>query len=253
MSTAVWVVVACLAVIVLIYVPLYVVYSKLSAGIDRLGKQLPKETGNVFAQVEALMAIHRELKLEHALPPTRGWAASPDFLRNIMTHALRARPGCIVECSSGVSTVVLARVAQMLGAGHVHSLEHDPDFAEQTRQLLRFHGLEDFATVYDAPLRELTLPGWSGRWYSSDVLRQGMPIDMLVVDGPPWFVGELPRYPAVPVFHDALVPGAVVFLDDADRPEEQAIVSQWRERFGDLQLVQVPKCEKGCVALERQA
>jgi hypothetical protein len=253
MSLAAWLVVACLATVALVCVPLYLIYRKLSAGIDRLAKQLPKECGNLFAQVEALTAIYRELNLKHALPPTRGWAASPDFLRNIMTHALRIRPTCIVECSSGVSTIVLARCVQILGTGHVHSLEHDPEFAEQTRQLLRSQGLADFATVYDAPLRELTLPGWSGRWYSSDVLPRDLSIDLLVIDGPPWFVGELPRYPAVPVFFDALVPGATAFLDDADRPEEQVIVKRWREQFTKLESIQVPKCEKGCVALVRKS
>lgn len=233
---------------------IFVVYHKLSLAIDRLGKESPKISGNVFAQIEALLALQQELRLVHALPPTRGWAASPDFLRNLMVHALRDGPRSIVECSSGVSTLVLARCMQLLGKdGHVFSLEHDAEFAEKTRQLLRQHGLCDYATVYDAPLKEYHLPQWSGKWYSHDVLPADLDIDMLVIDGPPWFVAETPRYPALPFLHGALNSQALVFLDDAFRPEEKTCVQRWLEEFRDLKELREPVCEKGCVVLQRAA
>jgi hypothetical protein len=228
-----------------------IAYHKLSSAIDRLRQQLPKSSGNVIKQVEALLALEKQLGLRHPLPQTRGWAASPDFLRTLMQHALAARPACTVECSSGISTLVLARCAQLVGVGHVHSLEHDPEFAEKTRQTLRAEGLEEFATAYDAPLADLSLPGWQGKWYSHRVLPDGLDIDLLVVDGPPWFVAELPRYPALPVFHPQLTTGGVVFLDDAARADETAIVRRWLEKFADLRSVPVPDCEKGCAVLTR--
>jgi len=226
-------------------------YHKLSSGVERIRAELPKATGNVIRQLEALHALHAELGLKHPLPQTRGWAASPDLLRALMQHALTARPRCVVECSSGVSTIVLARCMQLTGDGHVHSLEHDTEFAEETRRALRAEALESFATVHHAPLREMDLPGWRGKWYSYDVLPKGLDIDLLVVDGPPWFVGDLPRYPAVPTLHAQLSHGAHIFLDDAAREEEIEIVRRWLATFSDLRSVKVLECEKGCAVLVR--
>jgi hypothetical protein len=168
-----------------------------------------------------------------------------------MVHTLATRPQQIVECGSGVSTIVLARCVELLGQGHVFSLEHDARFAERTRQALRQHGLSRHATVYDAPLRELVLPGWSGTWYSQDVLPSELNIDLLVVDGPPWYVGETPRYPALPMLYAGMSKHAVIYVDDAARPEEQLIVERWLDEFADLKAMAVPHCEKGCVALVR--
>ena len=131
----------------------------------------------------------------------------------------------------------------------MHSLEHDAEFAQKTRDHLRAEGLDAFATVYDAPLLPLELPGWSAPWYSTRVLPEGLRIDLLVVDGPPWFVTELPRYPALPVFRTALQPGALVLLDDAARPEERECVKRWRGSWPELLELRLPPAEKGVAGL----
>lgn len=230
---------------------LLLMYHRLSLAISRISQKLPENMGNVIAQIEALGALQTELKLTHALPPTRGWAGSPDFLRNLMVHVLDARPHNIVECSSGISTVILARCVELLGEGHVYSLEHDEKFAEKTRVLLRQHGLNDFATVLNCPLKQFELPNWSGNWYSHDVLPEGLTIDLLVIDGPPWFTAKFARYPALPLLHGRLNPNAVVILDDSARDEEVIAVQRWLAEFADLSLLEMPVCEKGCVALKK--
>lgn len=229
----------------------WLVYNKLSSGIDRLSKQLVVDSGNVIAQVESLLSLQTELKLNHALPPARGWAASPDFLCNLFVHTLKFRPRSVVECSSGISTVVLARCMEIIGEGHVYSLEHDAEYAVKTRDLLQLHGLSKFATVCNAPLESIELDKWSGQWYSHEVLPEDLRIDLLVVDGPPWFVAKTARYPAVPVLHDRFNRNAAVFLDDAARMDEKIAVKMWLEEFPDLALFDVPKCEKGCVAIRK--
>ncbi len=229
----------------------YALYQRLSAASERLRAQVRSSADNTIAQIEALLALQAELGLKHALPPTRGWAASPDFLRNLMLHALREQPKITVECSSGSSTVVLARCAQLAGQGHVYSLEQDPVFATKTRELLQRHGLSDWATVIDAPLQTLQLPAWQGDWYAFQGLPEDLLIDLLVVDGPPWFVHEDPRYPALPVLDGRVRKGGMLFLDDADRPEEQRAVKRWLAELPHWQEVQVPRCEKGCVALRK--
>jgi hypothetical protein len=104
-------------------------YFKLSAAVDRHGKAAVYATENSFRQIEALIGIYEETQINRALPPTRGWAASPDFLRNLCISVAEEKPKTIVECSSGISTLIAAACLKRQGSGHVYSLEHDPIFA----------------------------------------------------------------------------------------------------------------------------
>lgn len=206
-------------------------------GFDRLAH-------SSFRQLEALYGVYLDLGLKKSLPPTRRWAASPDILKQLTTYALQARPKLIVECGSGVSTIVLARCAQLNGAGHVYTLEHLPEAAEQTRRNLRQHGLEEFVTVLEAPLRNYELGGQTWSWYSTEGLPEGG-IDMLFVDGPPATTQSLARYPAGPLLLARMTPGAAAFLDDANRSEEKQIVERWAREFPTFRRGQLD-CEKGC-------
>ncbi len=200
-----------------------------------------------FQQLQALLALHLDLGLTRSLPATRGWAASPDFLRELYRHALAEKPRLVLECSSGTSTLVLARCMQMNGAGKVLSLEHDPIFAAQTRSNLASHGLEQWADVIDAPLQVLD---GEQRWYARDAIPEKLVVDMLVIDGPPSAIHPRARHPAGTVLFPLLAPGASVFLDDADRAEEQATLALWRQEFPELE-VSTRHCEKGCAVLHR--
>jgi hypothetical protein len=132
----------------------------------------------------------------------------------------------------------------------VYSLEHDAEYAEKTRRLLDVHGLGKFATVIHAPLTSYKLPGWNGDWYSLATLPLDLKIDMLSIDGPPWFVASGARYPAIPLLYERFSDGIAIFLDDADRPDEQAAVLRWTNEFPRLSKLAIPACEKGCAALK---
>jgi hypothetical protein len=204
-----------------------------------------------FRQSEALASIYLDLNLRTSLPATRGWAASPDFLIEIYRHALDAHPKIIIECGSGVSTVVLARCMQMNKEGHVYSLEHLPEFAEKTRREIKKHFLEDWATVLDAPLQPYHLKGRKYDWYSMEELPP-VRVDMLVIDGPPESTGELSRYPAGPLLFGRLNASATVFLDDSNRQQERRVLLKWAEEFLEFNQ-EVRDCEKGCAVLRLQA
>jgi predicted O-methyltransferase YrrM len=204
-----------------------------------------------YRQTEALIGLYRTLEPRRPFPPMRGWAASPDFLALVVGHAA-SHPSVIVECGSGVSTLALARACERAGRGHVWSLEHLPEMAARTRAWLAEHQLEGHATVIDAPLVPQTGAGPTAVWYAIDGLPD-LPIDMLIVDGPPGNVaGALARYPAGPHLFPRLAEGGAVFVDDAERPDERAMVARWRQEFPSLEPTEVP-CEKGAVVLRRGA
>lgn len=204
----------------------------------------------IFSQLQAYDGLMRRLQFLKPLPPLRQWAASPDFLLSVAEHTLKVTPLTIVECSSGSSTVVLARCCELNGCGHVFSLEHDPVYAAKTRDHLSSQGLQDFATVIDAPL--VPSDACNGQlWYSIEgICELDLPIDLLVIDGPPWNTARLARYPALPVLWDRLAVGCSIFLDDADRVDEVEAVKRWGSQYRNLQT-KTTIAEKGCALLEK--
>jgi len=142
---------------------------------------------------------------------------------NEIVHRSRTR---IVECGSGVSTVVLARLLrQRGGAGTIVALEHDAQWAALVTDMLRRESLLDLARVVSAPL------AGDPPWYSRSALTE-MPddIDLLLVDGPP---AHAPghggrRAPALAAFGPRLTETATVILDDANRPGEQQVLTGWQ-------------------------
>jgi predicted O-methyltransferase YrrM len=194
-------------------------------------------------------ALEHRLGLSRPLPYTPDWSAAPDFLGLVAEHCLSKKPSVIVECSSGTSTLVLARCCQINGHGHVFSLENGAEYANATSRMLAESGLDGYASVMHAPLVEYDLNGHQHAWYSLDKLKV-QAIDLLVIDGPPAVVNPEARYPALPLLHERLGVGCVVYLDDASRHGERAIVARWYAMFPEFR-VQVVECERGCAVLEK--
>ena len=79
------------------------------------------------------------------MPPTRGVAASPDFLLCIADHLRTAKPDIVAECGAGVTTLVIARCLQLNGYGKLFSIESDEGQARLARERLRERDLTGFA------------------------------------------------------------------------------------------------------------
>jgi hypothetical protein len=212
--------------------------------------QLQAEIGASYHQLEHLLGLYVDLGLTKSLPGTRGWAASPDFLTELGRHALSKKPAIVVECSSGTSTIVLARCMQINGNGKVYSLEHDPVYAAKTNEQLARHGLSAYAEVIVAPLESTKFGGESWHWYALEGLPKQLQIDMLVIDGPPETTGSLARYPAGPGLFPKLAQSAVVFLDDSKRDSEGEILQRWKSEFPELSQ-SMAFCEKGCAVIKK--
>jgi len=188
----------------------------------------------------------RHLGLTGALPYTPHWSAAADFLERIVAHAETARPRRIVECGSGLSTLMLARACVLNGAGEVISLENGAEFAAATRAECARRHLP--ARVLHAPLQDYAIAGEHWPWYALDEM-DANDIDMLVIDGPPGFLRPEARYPALPLLRHRLAPGCTIFLDDAARPDEQALVARWLTEFPELGVNRLA-LERGCCCLQ---
>ena len=210
------------------------VRSKISQQLAALERRLRTARVADHRQVEALLDLRGLLPGLIGLPPTRGWAASPDFLLAVVRWTLRQRPAVVVECGSGSSTVYLGHALRRVGQGRLIALEHDEAYAARTRAVVREQELDDVVEVRSAPLDEWEIDGQSWHWYSREAVKDVTECGLLVVDGPPEATGPHARFPAVPVLHHALHAGAAVFLDDARREDEKAVVDRWLRLYPDL-------------------
>jgi len=210
-----------------------------AAATQALGNSSRLELTVAYHQLAALMDLHGLLPLRAPLPATRSWAASPDVLTRLVAEVASRRPAVIVECGSGVSSVVLGYAVQKAGVGRVISLEHDAQFAQETRENLRAHGLLDVVEVRDAPLRpwSSTQPSEEFQWYDLGALEDIQGIGLVFVDGPPGKLGPLARYPAAPALLPRAADEVCFVLDDTIRTGEQDVSARWLEEFPDLEVV----------------
>jgi predicted O-methyltransferase YrrM len=202
---------------------------------------------NLYRQIEALMGLYKESGSVAGFPQNRTFMAAPDLLYFLFREARAKNLNAIVECGSGLSTLIIAFALRSKGNGRVVALEHLERYVEETRDLLAQHGLTDWAEIRFAPLEPTIVDGQTRWWYSVDSIPDG-PIDLLLVDGPPGRTGREARFPALPLLIDRLAPSAQVIMDDYFRVDEKAIVDKWLAMFPELTL-EVVGHEKGTAVL----
>lgn len=233
---------------------------RLSRSVDRTSDLVRRQVGVVRRDIQATRKHLDMLPSDTAylqrllgavadddapLPALGGWAATARSVLAILDEIQRAPgPVTVLDCGSGSSTVLDALVLRARGkGGHVYALDADADFAEETRGYLRAHGVEEYGTVVDAPIVDVTLPdGRTVPWYDLSGLPDIGPVDVLFVDGPIGTLAPEARFPAFPLLAARLAPGSLVVLDDTNRPDEKAIVERWLTQGyagRELELVRV--------------
>jgi hypothetical protein len=155
-----------------------------------------------------------------------GWgndrfSAPAPFLERVAKRA-RNTGGPILECGSGCSTLFLGLLAGTRGV-EVWSLEHDLDWLRATAGRLRQFHVPGVRLLH-APLRSRG----TFEWYAPPA-EASLPsrFTLVVCDGPPGLTTHGGRYGLLPVLGDRFPPGTEVLLDDAARPEEQAVLERW--------------------------
>jgi len=203
-----------------------------------------------YKQVEALLSLHSLIPTGYPLPPMRDGAISPDLAVILIKIIKERKPKNILECGSGISTLIMAYCLKDLGEGHIWSLEHDKNYADITGENLKKHKLEDRASVIFAPLKEMSIREKSWLWYDTEFLNKIEKIDLLLIDGPPENIREMARYPSLPLLAGSLSESAVIVVDDASRRDEKAMVDLWLKEFKNFQY-DFNKTEKGTVILKK--
>jgi hypothetical protein len=149
-----------------------------------------------------------------------GFTANVSFLQAVLDYA-ESEPGPILECGSGLTTVLLALTVQ---THQVWSLEHVAEWQHYVQTRLRFAGTS--ANVLLTPLASFG----QFQWYR---IPAALPKEfrLVICDGPQ---GTTPggRYGLLPLLRERLPRGTVILLDDAQRLTEQATLKRWHEEAG---------------------
>ena len=179
------------------------------------------------------------------------WALAPRTLSFLARLVSVLKPAHVLELGSGTSTRVLARALAALGEGsRLTSFDNDPAFAASTRKALAGDGTAAVASVRFVPLVARSCFGtlapvyeWERRTFAVEA-----PVDLVLIDGPPRALGGRlgTLYQALRVAR----PGALVLLDDAERPEEAEVLEKWRADLGDaIATESLPGFDRGLAAV----
>ena len=142
----------------------------------------------------------------------KDWAAPMAFIEE-MVDMVALTDGPIVECGSGVTTLLLDKLCD---DRPVHTLEHDRKWHKKIVNEV------DHVRVHLTPIVDYG----EYQWYK---VPKALPdnIGLMVCDGPPGHIG---RYGAVPQLRDKMAPDCIILMDDGWRESE--VMEQWRKQFG---------------------
>jgi Methyltransferase domain len=157
------------------------------------------------------------------------WSARDEYLAGCISHALVSN-GPILECGSGLSTILLGAVAKRQGQNH-WVLEHKPEWAKKVQNYLDSYNLG--STIITKPLKNYG----EFSWYDTSFEKMPTSFSLVACDGPPRRT-KGGRYGLVPVMRERLMSGCVILLDDAGRKEELDIAKHWEAELSTTFRVQ---------------
>lgn len=153
-----------------------------------------------------------------------GFVADLDYLEEVSRRAASVE-GPVLECGSGLTTLLVGLLAGRRGF-ETWSLEHHTEWQARVVAALEAHNVPR-ARVALAPLKSYG----AFSWYDPPLAEMPEAFRLVVCDGPPWTTPG-GRYGLLPVMHGRLPAGAVVLLDDAERPDEQEALGRWSDEYG---------------------
>lgn len=152
------------------------------------------------------------------------WSALDEYLATCIEHALNAN-GPILECGSGLSTILVGSIAQQRGIDH-WALEHSAEWAAKTQSHLDEFKIHSVSLCF----KPLTNYG-DFTWYDAPLESMPDRFALVICDGPPAHI-EGGRSGLVPVMSKKLKAGSIILLDDAVRDHERTIAERWKSELG---------------------
>lgn len=175
-----------------------------------------------------IQLINDKLKPKLPLLYQKEWTVLPDFTANFINIVTETKPSVIVECGSGLSTLIFGYLVKNGMISKCISIEHNKQFYESTKADLIKHQLENFVNLIYAPLKPVIINDKEWFWYDTEIIEMKINrIDLLLVDGPPGQIQKHSRYPGVPLLKKFFNANSIILVDDSSRSDEQEIINRW--------------------------
>lgn len=143
------------------------------------------------------------------------------YLRH-MAHKAANADGDVLECGSGLSSLLLAMTAARRGM-EVHTFEHNPKAAQQLAELLERYRLRNI-TVHHTPI--VSYGGFD--WYDFDADKLSKNFRLVICDGPARHLTDSGRYGLFPCMRERLDPRSKVIMDDSHHRIDRRVIRRWR-------------------------
>lgn len=161
-----------------------------------------------------------------------GWSSFQDYTYAII-NAAKFNNGPVLECGSGLSTLILGIIAEDKGFD-VWTLEHHESWANHVKEKLSELNIKK-VKVCHAPLKNYG----NFHWYETAGIQPPENFSLVICDGPPHDTSG-GRFGLMPVMNKMLADNSVILLDDYLRNEEREIVNKWQNTF----VLKVRECGK---------
>lgn len=139
---------------------------------------------------------------------------------------VKSGSGPILECGSGLSTLIVGAVASVVGK-ELYSLEHHAGWRDKVQAAWKRFGLN--SVVHLPPTRLISYGDFV--WYDVAPLNIPGGLTLVICDAPPHSTPG-GRSGLLPVMRTQFAPGCRVLMDDGIRQAEQDIVRNWQADFG---------------------
>jgi hypothetical protein len=147
------------------------------------------------------------------------------YLRHMAQKAV-ATEGDVLECGSGLSTLLLAITAGRRGL-RVHTFEHHPGCHRRLQGLIERYHLRNI-TVHQTPIRSYG----DFDWYDCPPHKLSERFRLVICDGPTRHLTDSGRYGLLPVMRDRLDPHCKVIMDDSHHSLDRNVIHRWRREHG---------------------
>lgn len=157
------------------------------------------------------------------------WSVKDEYLADCIKHALTTA-GPILECGTGLSTVLLGVVAKHQNLSHL-AFEHKPEWAAKVQRYLMAYNLDSVIQVN--PLKNYG----DFCWYDISSDKGTDSFSLVVCDGPPSRT-KGGRYGLAPIMGERLKSSCIILLDDGGRKAELKIAKRWETELNATVMVQ---------------
>ena len=144
------------------------------------------------------------------------------YLRHMAQKATSVE-GDVLECGSGLSSLLLAVTAGRLGH-RVHTFEHDLECQRKLMSLVQRYRLKNI-TVHHTPIQ--SYGGFD--WYELPKAHLGDNFQLVICDGPARHLTDSGRYGLFPIMRDRLDAQCRVIMDDSNRSIDRHVIRKWRK------------------------